>query len=122
MAHAACRQAEGSCGGGNGWVVGSACGCRAAHAAQRGPRDYRFGVRGIWEALKRIEAEWGLQGRSAARMSLLWDFPFLVAYGAFWWLSARARRGGLRDEDRTVLAPLGRPAGACAVMAAGCDR
>ena len=86
-----------------------------------GPGIIGLELAGSWEAVQRIEADWGPQGRSAARMSLLWDFPFLVAYGAFWWLSARAASEALRDGDRTVLAALGRPAVLAALTAASCD-
>lgn len=48
------------------------------------------GLELAWERgeVDRILAEWGSDGRSAARLSLWLDFPFLVAYGAFWALAA----------------------------------
>jgi pimeloyl-ACP methyl ester carboxylesterase len=48
-----------------------------------------------WSAdeVDRILAEWGPDGRSAARLSLWLDFLFMAAYGAFWALAARPWRG-----------------------------
>ena len=52
-----------------------------------GPGVVGFELAGFDGDSERILAEWGRDGRSAARISLLVDFPFLVAYSAFWALA-----------------------------------
>ncbi len=39
---------------------------------------------------QRILAEWGEEGRDAARLSLWLDFPYLAVYSVFWLLAVRA--------------------------------
>ena len=54
-----------------------------------GPGIVGFEIAGDRGEADRILAEWGPDGRSAARLSLWLDFLFLAAYGAFWALAAR---------------------------------
>ena len=66
-------------------------------------------------------ADLGPDGRSAARTSLLLDYPYLVAYGLFLAgacvaVAARARRAG-----RPRLAAIGAPLAWGALGAAACD-
>src|SRR5687768_15786365 len=42
-----------------------------------------FELAGTPERARRTMQKWGPEGRSAARASLLLDFPFLVAYSGF---------------------------------------
>lgn len=54
-----------------------------------------------------IMADWGEDGRAAARESLWIDFPFLVAYAAFLALAAAAVRDAARARGWERLARLG---------------
>jgi hypothetical protein len=51
-----------------------------------------------------ILAQWGEEGKDAARLSLWLDFPYLVAYGAFFSLAVAAIRDSARARgwDRYV--------------------
>jgi pimeloyl-ACP methyl ester carboxylesterase len=67
-----------------------------------------------------ILVEWGADGRSAARWSLVLDFLYLAGYAVFWALAVRAagdlaaRRGWRRLAALRVLWPV-------ALVAAACD-
>lgn len=68
-----------------------------------------------------ILAAWGHAGRHAARLSLWFDYGFMLAYGLFLFLAVRALRDALA---RRGLVRLARPGGAIAVLAlvaAACD-
>ncbi|HEX2194221.1 MAG TPA: hypothetical protein VHK63_04580, partial [Candidatus Limnocylindria bacterium] len=52
-----------------------------------GPGIVGFELAGFEGDSEEILAEWGSEGEDAARLSLLIDFPFLVAYSAFWALA-----------------------------------
>jgi len=68
-----------------------------------------------------IRAAWGEKGQDAAELSLWLDFPYLLTYGLFLWLGARAMRDAALRRGWRGLA---RPGGAIAVLAlvaAGCD-
>ena len=58
-----------------------------------GPGIVGFELAGNEENAEEILAEWGDEGKDAARLSLWIDFPFLVVYSAFWALAARALGG-----------------------------
>lgn len=55
-----------------------------------GPGIVDFELAGDGTDATRMLDEWGEDGRDAARLSLWLDFPFLLAYGAFWALAIRA--------------------------------
>ena len=57
-----------------------------------GPGIIGFELAGDTESAERILAEWGDEGRDAARLSLWLDFLYLAAYAAFWALAVRAAR------------------------------
>ena len=83
-----------------------------------GPGIVGFELAGSERAAARILAEWGEEGRSAARISLFVDLVYLVTYGAFLALAAAAVR---RTSPSAWLRRLGRFAPAAAVVAAACD-
>ena len=57
-----------------------------------GPGIVGFELAGSREDSRWILAEWGRDGRDAARLSLWLDFAYLVMYAAFWALAVRAAR------------------------------
>jgi pimeloyl-ACP methyl ester carboxylesterase len=61
-----------------------------------GPGIVGFELAGSEEASRDILAEWGDEGRDAARLSLWLDFPFLISYGAFFTLAVAAVRDAAR--------------------------
>jgi hypothetical protein len=61
-----------------------------------------------------ILTAWGTDGRHAARLSLWFDFLYLIAYGLFLWLATRALGDALR---RRGLVRLATPAAAISVLA-----
>lgn len=68
-----------------------------------------------------ILADWGADGRDAARLSLWLDYVYLVAYGTFLWLAIRALRDAARRRGWERFA---RPGGAIALLplaGAACD-
>ena len=58
-----------------------------------GPGIVPFELTGGQDRADEILAEWGEEGRDAARESLWIDFGFLIAYGTFLTLALRAVRG-----------------------------
>jgi hypothetical protein len=70
-----------------------------------GPDIVSFELSGGQDRADEILAEWGEDGRDAAREQLWIDYGFMVAYGTFLGLAAAAvrdlcRRRGLRGLDR----------------------
>ena len=53
-----------------------------------GPGIIPFEVAGTQERAEEIRADWGSDGRSAARWSLILDYPYLVTYALFFSLAA----------------------------------
>jgi pimeloyl-ACP methyl ester carboxylesterase len=86
-----------------------------------GPGIVGFELAGTEAAARDILAEWGPDGRDAARLSLWLDFPFLVLYAIFWALAALACRDLALRQGWERLARLGRPAAGAAVLAACAD-
>jgi hypothetical protein len=68
-----------------------------------------------------IRADWGPEGRDAARASLWIDYLYLVAYGALGALAALAVRDVARRRGWVRMAALGRYAVGAAVGAASFD-
>lgn len=71
----------------------------------------------------RFLTEWGVDGRTAVRLSLIVDYGFMVSYGAFVTLAGLATRDFGREHGRRALASAGRIvpwfAAAAAVFDAG---
>lgn len=61
-----------------------------------------------------ILTAWGTDGRHAARLSLWFDFLYLIAYGLFLWLATRALGDALRGRGLVRLAA---PAAVISVLA-----
>ena len=57
-----------------------------------GPGIVPFEVAATEERADEIKGEWGADGRDRARLSLIVDYPYLVAYGAFLTLAVAATR------------------------------
>jgi hypothetical protein len=66
--------------------------------ATGGPGIVPFEVAGSADRASEILAEWGADGRDWARLSLWLDFPYLVAYTAFFVLAVAALRDAARDR------------------------
>lgn len=69
-----------------------------------GPGIVGFELAGTGERAHEILADWGDSGRDAARLSLWLDFPYLLAYGAFWALAVTATRDAFRVRGSLRLA------------------
>lgn len=63
-----------------------------------GPGIVPFELAGSTDRANEILAEWGEDGRDWARLSLWLDFPYLVAYTAFFVLAVAALREAARDR------------------------
>jgi hypothetical protein len=72
-----------------------------------GPGIVPFELTGGQDRADEILAEWGDEGRDAARESLWIDFGFLLAYGAFLTLALAAVRDSARKHGLDRLARLG---------------
>lgn len=72
-----------------------------------GPGIVGFELAGERARAREILAAWGEPGRDAARLSLWIDFPYLVAYGAFWTLAVAATRDWAAARRSTRLTRLG---------------
>lgn len=86
-----------------------------------GPGVIPFELAGGQERADEILAEWGREGRDAARESLWIDFGFLVAYGALLTLLLAATRDLARERGWTRMTAIGGVAvwfGALAVLLA----
>lgn len=72
-----------------------------------GPGIVPFEVTGGQERADEILADWGEEGKDAARESLWIDFGFLLAYGAFLTLALAATRDLARDRGWRRLSGIG---------------
>lgn len=86
-----------------------------------GPGIVPFELTGGQARANEILAEWGTQGRDAARQSLWIDFGFLVAYGTFLTLALAATRDVARSRGWRHLATIGRVAVWFGALAAAFD-
>jgi hypothetical protein len=86
-----------------------------------GPGIIPFELAGSTDRATEILGEWGQDGRDAARLSLWLDFPYLIAYGVFFWLAVRAMAdaGARRGWERYARA--GRAIAVLPIVAATCD-
>jgi hypothetical protein len=73
-----------------------------------GPGIIPFELAGTPERSRRIMDKWGAEGRSAARMSLLLDYPYLVTYSGLQLAACGAASEVLRRSGATTLADAGR--------------
>ena len=86
-----------------------------------GPGIIPFELAGTPERSRQIMSTWGEEGRSAARLSLLLDFPFLVSYTGLN-LAVVGAVGGVLDDRGWQRAAAAAPVVAAAQVAAGaCD-
>lgn len=74
-----------------------------------GPGIIPFELAGSSERARRIMDTWGSEGRSAARLSLLLDYPFPATYAPLHGLACTATAAGFAGRDRRTLAGAGGP-------------
>jgi len=86
-----------------------------------GPGIIPFELAGSTERAQEILSDWGDTGHDAARLSLWLDFPYLLAYGAFFSLAVLALRDAARRRGWTRLARPGTVIAALPPLAAACD-
>ena len=86
-----------------------------------GPGIVPFELTGGEDRAQEIVAEWGEDGRSAARESLWIDFAYLIAYGIFFTLALAATRDLARDRGWQRLAGVGQRIVLFGALSAGFD-
>jgi hypothetical protein len=86
-----------------------------------GPGMVPFELNGGQERADEILAEWGEDGRDAARDQLWIDYGFMLAYGTFLWLAAATVRDLCRSRRLERLATIGGIAAWFGPLAAGFD-
>lgn len=86
-----------------------------------GPGMIPFELTGGEDRAEEILAEWGEQGRDAARESLWIDFGFLLAYGAFLTLALAATRDLSRRRGWRRMAAVGAAIVSFGALGAACD-
>lgn len=86
-----------------------------------GPGIVPFELAGSAERSEEIQAEWGEDGRDAARQQLWIDYAFMLAYGAFLVLAAAATRDLARSRGWRRLVTVGALAVPAGGIAAACD-
>ncbi len=86
-----------------------------------GPGMVPFELAGSADRSQAIQAEWGEEGRDAARQQLWIDYGFMLAYGAFLVLAAAAIRDLARSRRWRRLVAVGALAVPAGGIAAGCD-
>jgi len=86
-----------------------------------GPGMVPFELTGGQDRADEILAEWGDEGRDAARESLWIDFGFLLAYGAFLTLALAATRDLARRRDWRRMATVGAAIVSFGALGAACD-
>ena len=89
--------------------------------AGNGPGMVPFELAGSADRSQEIQAEWGKEGRDAARQQLWIDYGFMLAYGAFLVLAAAAIRDLARSRGWRRLVAVGAIAVPAGGIAAGCD-
>jgi hypothetical protein len=72
-----------------------------------GPTILAFEFAGSRSHAAQMMAEWGAKGRSAARLSLIIDYGYMVSYGLFFALAGFAIRDAARARGWRLLAALG---------------
>jgi hypothetical protein len=77
-----------------------------SHVSQ-GPTILAFEFAGSHARAAQIVAEWGAKGHSAAHLSLILDYGYMLFYGLFFALAGFAVRDTARAHDRRRLAAIG---------------
>jgi hypothetical protein len=72
-----------------------------------GPTILAFEFAGSQSRAAQIIAEWGAKGRSAAHLSLLLDYGYMLSYGLFFCLAGLAIRDNARERGWGRLATVG---------------
>lgn len=72
-----------------------------------GPTILNFEFAGSQSRAAQIVSEWGVKGRSAAHLSLLLDYGYMLSYGMFFALAGFAVRDTARARDWRRLAAIG---------------
>lgn len=80
-----------------------------------------FELAGTPERSREIMDTWGPEGRAAARLSLLLDYPFLLSYCGIQVAGCAAASDALRARDAKALATAGRLIGAVQIAAGAFD-
>jgi hypothetical protein len=86
-----------------------------------GPTILDFEFAGSQARASQILAEWGPKGRSAAHLSLLLDYGYMLSYGLFFALAGFAVRDMARAREWQSLAAIGAVVPFFALAAAGFD-
>jgi hypothetical protein len=86
-----------------------------------GPTILDFEFAGSQARAAQIIAEWGPKGRSAAHLSLLLDYGYMLSYGLFFALAGFAVRDTARERDWRRLAAIGAVVPFFALAAASFD-
>jgi hypothetical protein len=86
-----------------------------------GPGIVTFELTGGEERAEEIMAEWGSEGRDAARESLWIDFGYLLAYGTFLTLALAATRDLAGERGWRRLAAIGGIVASFGALGAGFD-
>ncbi len=86
-----------------------------------GPTILDFEFAGSSARAAHIKAEWGAEGRSAAHISLLVDYAYMLSYGLFFALAGFAVRDAARVHGWNGLATVGRVVPYLAIAAAMFD-
>jgi hypothetical protein len=86
-----------------------------------GPTILAFEFAGSRARAAQIVAEWGPKGRSAAHLSLLLDYGYMLSYGLFFALAGFAVRETARARDWRRLAAIGAVVPFFALAAASFD-
>lgn len=88
---------------------------------EKGHGIVAFELAGSADRSQEIQADWGEDGRDAARQQLWIDYGFMLAYGAFLVLAAAAIRDLARSRGWRRLVAVGALAVPAGGIAAGCD-
>jgi hypothetical protein len=91
-----------------------------SHVSQ-GPTILDFEFAGSRARAAQIVTEWGPKGRSAARLSLLLDYGYMLSYGLFFALTGFAVRDMARARHWPRIAAIGAVVPFLALAAAGFD-
>ncbi len=78
-----------------------------SHAVSHVPTILDFEFAGSRARAAQIVAEWGAKGRSAAHLSLLLDYGYMLSYGLFFALAGLAVRDTARARDWRRVAAIG---------------
>jgi len=86
-----------------------------------GPTILDFEFAGSQARAAQIMSEWGAEGRSAARLSLVLDYGYMISYGLFFTLAGLATRDTARERGWRRLAAAGTVVPYFALAAAAFD-